>query len=212
MTGPVIAPLDAVAPAQHRRLRFAGNSRAVLGLAVTAAVAAAVGAAVVIVSAVLAARWPFPAFWASGVGVGLLALALVLGVGLLLWWWRPPRAREVFRDPAATPEMRKTARLIATDWRGIAEKIFPPVRGIDGVWWLPGLLAVSVEDGALAIAVRFPALSVPGGREAFLDSAAQEFPDIVPVASAQALSRGMNVGTICVIVDDVTEQVRHVEN
>lgn len=208
-----MTPLDAVEPIPVRRLRYAGNPRIALAIGLWAVAGAILGLIFFLVAGLaLVQRWPWVGFWVGGAGAVLMAAAVIACLGLAVAWLLPPRSRAVRRDPAATREMRREANRLARDWRDVARQIFPPVRNLDGSYWLPGLEGVAVgKDGSLLIQARFPNLAIPGGRQAYLDQAADELPDVVPVASALALKRGHNVGTISVVIDDVTLGVRRVE-
>lgn len=190
-----------------RRLRFVGNPPHRLIVTIIALVMGIVGALGV---GVILARPGVPAI-IQPVSLVLLAAAGVLGLGLLVTGFVPPKTWHLYRKEVP-PEVLAIGLEIAKNWRDLAVKVFPPQRDLVGNVWYPGLRALACEDGALLMELNLPPFLPSSGRLDYLQRAADEIPRCIDVFAVAVAAAQRNRGDFTVIVRDYSLEKRHVND
>jgi len=141
----------------------------------------------------------------SSIGICMLLLALM--VASVIW---PIQARSLWRD-TSEPQVRLTGLSLARNWRRLANRSFPPVSTAAGHHVLPGLRCVKRAGSVLTVELALPTNPPPGGRTAYLEKFAAEFPHVFPVLGATgSLMISRNRARVSFLVYDHTTEVRAV--
>lgn len=113
-----------------------------------------------------------PAWISPNAHDGLISGFVFLFLAAFLYLF-PPACWRIMR-PSVPRELRKFGIRLARNWRAITEFAFDDVIDLRGTAYYPGLLRVTVEDGAVNAVIGLPPVVVPGGVTAFLESGAGE--------------------------------------
>lgn len=140
---------------------------------------------------------------------GLAALALWILLIFLSFY--PVRATRLWFPTEKNREVRRTGLRAARRWKRLARACFTPVRSARRELVYPGLRSAKVGGGKLALRVQLPEDRVPGTREKYLDSAANELKAELRVRAVQVGKLQGRYATLFVTVRDLTEESREVE-
>ena len=136
---------------------------------------------------------------------GAACAALVLATVLMFW---PTSVWGLRGDRAA----RRHGVKIARAWPRLVREIFPPVTDLYGHSHFPGLVRVRAEDAALILSLGMPPVLVPGGLEAYLETAAREIVQREGLARAEVVrpEAGKRSFALRLIPRDLTTEAREV--
>lgn len=114
-----------------------------------------------------------PPAWISPTAYKTLFCGLVLLVLAAVFYLFPPSCWRIMR-PGVARELRTFGIRLARNWPIITRQIFPASTDLAGTSYYPGLLRVTVKDGAVNAAIGLPPVVVSGGVTGFLESGAGE--------------------------------------
>lgn len=204
---------------KEKSIRFAGMGSGASFLAIPAAAALGVGGISYLVS--WAARRDeireiitipdtvLDVFGTVGWWAGIAALALFTLLILLSIY--PLRAFRLWFPTEKNRSVRRTGLRAARRWKRLARASFSPVRSADRARVYPGLRSAKVDGGHLVLRLRLPEDRVPGTREKWLETAANELKSELRVRAVQVGKLDGRYASFFVIVRDLTEEARGVE-
>lgn len=143
-------------------------------------------------------------WWSGIIGLALLTFLIFLS-------FYPVRAITLWFPTNKNQHVRRTGLRAARRWKRFARASFLPVRSAKRERVYPGLRSAKVVGGKLALRLQLPADRVPGTREKWLDSAANELKAELRVRAVQVGKLQGRYATYFVTVRDLTEEARGVE-
>lgn len=143
--------------------------------------------------------------WWSGL-VGLVLVLVLIALSIY-----PLRAIQLWFPTEKNRHVRRTGLRAARRWKRLARASFSPVISPGRERVYPGLQRVKVDGGHLVLRLRLPDDRVPGTRDKWLDSAANELKSELRVRSVRVENLDGRYASFFVTVRDLTEESRGVE-
>lgn len=162
-----------VIPQASRRTVLAGQTRWNRLAGIFALFAFSCAAVLALADFVFSAFGAAAPAWISSTAHNAVICGFVLLFFAAFLYLFPPSCWGLLR-PSIPREMRRFGIRLARNWRAITEFAFDDVIDLRGTAYYPGLLRVTVEDGAVNAVIGLPPVVVPGGVTAFLESGAAE--------------------------------------
>lgn len=143
-------------------------------------------------------------WWSAFAALALFTLLILLSI-------YPLRAFRLWFPTQENRHVRRVGLRAARRWKRLARASFSPVRSARRERVYPGLRSAKVDGGHLVLRLRLPEDRVPGTREKYLETAANELKAELRVRAVIVGKLDGRHATLFITVRDLTEDVREVE-